>query len=278
MKKLLISVLLGFTLLTPHITVAAPSFVVPKIVNADFVGKLQRNGTMQVMEQIRFNPGSEPQKHLTRNLRKILADGKQELSFSDFALIDEARVAIPFSVTQESDRAIVTFGEKDATVDKEVVYVLTYTVSGAAIADGDAWTVRAAFLDQQFAYSVPKVTATIVLPRELPNREFQFWCSKLINGEATECTTRQFRSKDQLLSDAVMGSVAQMPEKGEMLMQLKLPKTYLTEPTHTIQFFDYVAKYWMYGLLGVLVIGFLIAALRHKGTTEEVTSSDDSAL
>lgn len=278
MKKLLISVLLGFTLLTPQITWAAPSFVVPKIVNADFVGKLQRNGTMLVMEQIRFNPGSEPQKHLVRNLRKILADGKQELVFSDFALIDETRKPIPFSVTQDSDRTVVTFGDKNATVDKEIVYVLTYTVSGAALIDGEAWMVRAAFLDDQFTYSIPKVTATIVLPRELPNREFQFWCSKLINGEATECSTRQFRSKDQLLSDAVMGSVVQMPEKSEMLMQLKLPKTYLTEATHTIQFFDYVAQYWMYGLLGMVVIGFLIAALRHKGTNEDETSTDNSEL
>lgn len=256
-------------LLVPNFTYAAEALVVPKIISADYTAKLSRDGGMIVMEQIRFNPGSVPQSHLTRVLRKSLDGGKQELSFSNIALIDEERKAIPFQVTDESDRVIVSFGEKDTNVEKEVLYVLTYSVSGAAIVDGDAWTVRALFLDDQFGYSVPKVNATVVLPRELPNREFQFWCSKLVQSEASECSSRQFRSKDQLLSDAVMGTVVQMPEKSEMLMQLKLPKTYLQETTETIKFFSYVEKYWMYGVLGIVVIGFLVAALRSKDEVVE---------
>lgn len=273
MKNLIRIITLLGILLVPSITHAAESFVVPKVVSADYTAKLSRDGGMIVMEQIRFNPGSNPQPHLTRVLRKNLGDGAQELEFSNFALIDEERKSLPFTITNEDDRVVVLFGDKDTTLEKEQLYVLTYNVSGAAIAEGDAWIVRSLFLDEQFGYSIPKINATLVLPRELANREFQFWCSKLVNGEATECTSRQFRSKDQLLSDAVMGTVVQMPEKSEMLLQVKLPKTYLQEPTETIKFFSYVERYWMYGVLGIVVIGFLVAALRSKD--EEVVENNE---
>ena len=269
MKKFVLVMMVVGILLVPSFASAAETFAAPKVVSADYTAKLSRNGGMIVMEQIRFNPGSSPQTHLTRSLRKNLGDGAQELSFSNFALIDEDRKAIPFQVTDEENRVVVSFGEKDSTLEKEILYVLTYSVAGSAIVDGDAWTVRALFLDDQFGYSIPKVNATVVLPRELPNREFQFWCSKLVGGEASECTNRQFRSKDQLLSDAVLGTISQMSEKSELLLQLKLPKTYLQESSDAVKFFSYVEKYWMYGALGIVVIGFMVAALRSKDEIDE---------
>lgn len=261
-------IFMGIAMMSVPFSVYAQTYVPPKVTSYDVVIDLDRQGTVVVNERIVFEPGSKPQAPITRVIPTMIEEKQHRLDVSVAKLVNEKGESVKYLTTEEAAGLKVVFGNADELVTSTQKFVFTYVVNDAVVIDAEGKN-YAGFqvLDDAFVYPVTEVRALINLPREVPQRDLQFWCSKVSAGGKSACTKRLFRSVDGgNLVDALLGSVDQMPEKSYMMLEVSLPAQLIKHKTQTATVIGVMQEYWMYELAGLLVIVLLIVALRSRKT------------
>lgn len=265
MNRSIIGVLLSIlcVLIVPQ-TAHADVYRSAKVTSYVVEYALDREGTVTAREQIVFDPGSNPQAPLKRTIP----------TGGEVGMVTHDGKKLPFTTNSDTSGVTVTFGEAGSVVTSTQKIVFTYVMHDTVTVNTKGLNhLELDALDDAFVYPVDEVTAVINLPREVAQRDIQFWCSKVYGGQTSACTKRLFRSVDNgNLVDALLGAISQMPEKAHMKLEVELPVTYIKHPTQTSIFFKRAEEYWVYELAGLLVIALLIGAVRSRKTPTEPAS------
>lgn len=201
MRKILPAIL--FLLL---FLLANPAFAAEKIDSFDVTVKINEDSSIDVSERIEYNFGDLQRHGIFRNIpiKYKARGGNFNLRLSDISVKDENGYPYNFVKSKEGQDIQIKIGDANKFVTGRKIYVINYKVN-RAINYFDSWDeLYWNMIGNEWPVSIEKVSAKVILPREIPENELKLACYSGYHGSNFSCREINANSQEVLFSEGFL--------------------------------------------------------------------------